>query len=196
MVVSVPLRVPVVRSWRIRPFFSRLLEPWRPPRMAERRAMAFAFGDEWALFLGFTRSLHNLMKRELDTPMADLHAPVDQFLNDDPLPPNRVVYLIKRPVILDRMVILEAPFRLDAEHGIEVNGDRAVKVFFLLGHYRKALVIDREIRDEKFIGFLYRAHPFKPHLFDEAVLEGVEEALDSSLGLGRVGMELSDVQLL
>jgi hypothetical protein len=71
--------------------------------MVGRRAMAFALRDEWTLFLWCDRSLYDLMERYVDPLMADSHAPVDHLLNRDPLRTDAVLYLIERPVILDRM---------------------------------------------------------------------------------------------
>ena len=89
--------------------------------MIDRRAVAFAFGDEWTFFLRCGRPLHYLMESYPDSLMADSHTPVNQFLNHDPLRTDPVLYLIERPVILDRVVILEGPFCLYAENGIEIN---------------------------------------------------------------------------
>ena len=165
--------------------------------MIERRAVAFAPGDVWALFLRRDRPLHYLMERHLDPLMADSHTPVNQFLNHDPLRTDGLLYLIERPLMLYRVVILQGPFRLDTKNGTELKVfDRAVQVLFLLRRNAKAPVIDREIGSEESVRVWYRAHAPQPHLLDHTVLERVEEALDPSFGLGRMGMEHLDAQFL
>jgi len=120
--------------------------------------------------------------------MADSHAPVNQFLNHDFFRTDPVLYLIERPVVLYRVVIPEGPFRLDAQNRIEVDVfDRAVQVLFLLRRHTEAPVIDREIGSEEPVRLRYRAHTPQPHLLDQTVLEGVEQALDSSFGLPESG---------
>ena len=119
--------------------------------------------------------------------MADSHAPVNQLLNHDFLRTDPVLYLIERPVVLYRVVIPEGPLRLYAEDGIELNVDRAVQVLFLLRRHTEAPVIDREIGSEEPVRLRYRAHTPQPHLLDQTVLEGVEQALDSSFGLPESG---------
>ena len=100
--------------------------------MVDRRAVAFALGEERTLFLRFDRPLGYLMEGCLDSLMADPHAPVDQFFNHDPLCTDTVLYLIELAVELDGVVIFEGPFRLYAEHGVEVNVGRTMQVLFLL----------------------------------------------------------------
>ena len=164
--------------------------------MIDGRAVTFAPGDERTLFLRRGRPLHYLMERYLDSLMADSHAAVDQFLNHNPLRMDPVVYLVELAVILDRVVILEGPFRLDTKNSIELNVHRPVQVLLLLRCDSKAPVIDREIGGEESICLRYRSHAPQPHLLDHAVLERVKEALDSPLGLGRVGMEHLDPEFL
>jgi hypothetical protein len=94
------------------------------------------------------------------------------------------------------MVVLQGPFGLYAKNGIEIEVfDRAMQVLFLIWRHAKAPVIDRQIGSKKPVGLSYRLHPLEPHLLDQAVLEGVEEAFYPSLGLGRVGKEYPDAQL-
>lgn len=98
--------------------------------------------------------------------------------------------------MLDGMVIVQGPFRLDAQHRIEVTSDRMVQVLLLLRCDTEALVIDGEIGGQEVIGFVYRADTPQPHLLDQAILKCFEEALNPSFGLRRVGMELSDSEFL
>ena len=89
--------------------------------MIDGRAVAFAPGEERTLFLWFDRPLHYLMESYLGALMADSHAAVDQLLYCDPLRTDIVLYLIELAVELDGVVILEGPFCLYAENGIEIN---------------------------------------------------------------------------
>ena len=114
--------------------------------------------------------------------------PSISLLDHDLLRPDSVLYLIELPLILDRVVILEGPFYLDAEDGIELDAfDRAVEVLFLLRCHTEAPVVDRQIGREEPICLRYRAHTLKPHLLDHPVLEGLEQPLDPSLGLKESG---------
>ena len=127
--------------------------------MIDGRAVPFAFGYEGAVFLRCGRPLHYLMEGYLVPLMADSHTPVDQILHHDLLRTDPVLYLIERPVVLDRVVILEGPFRLDAENGIEIDVfDRAVQVLFLFRSDTEAPVIDREVGGEESVSILDRAH--------------------------------------
>ena len=151
--------------------------------MIERRPVAFASGQVGALFLRFGRSFHDLMEPYLGPPMTDFHSSVDQFLNDHRLGMDPTIYLVEFTVVLDRVVILQGSFRLDAEDHIEVNVNRTMQVLLFLRCNTEPLVIDGEVGGEKLVGFVYRADTLKPHLLDQPVLECLEEALNPSFGL-------------
>src|SRR5208283_2572940 len=106
--------------------------------MVDRRTVALALGEERTLLLWLDWPLGYLMEGCLDSLMADSHATVDQLFDHDPLRTDIVLYLIERPIVLDRVVILQGPFRLYTKNSIEIKVDRAVKVLFLLRLYRKA----------------------------------------------------------
>ena len=118
--------------------------------MIERRAVTFALRHEGTLFLRFEQPLHDLMEGYQDPLMADSHGAVNQLFYGDPLRTDLVLYLIELAVELDGVIILEGPFPLYAENGIEIKVfDCAVEVLFLFRHYRKAPVVDRQIGDEE-----------------------------------------------
>ncbi len=85
--------------------------------------------------------------------MANPHAPIDQLFNHDMPCADPVLNLVERSVVLDRVVVLQGSFRLNAENRVEINVlERTVQVFAVLRRQTETPVIAREIGSEEAIG--------------------------------------------
>ncbi len=121
--------------------------------------MALASGYEGPFVFG-DRPLINLMKGEQDLLMANPHGAVDQFFDDYGLCVDPVVYLVEPPVVLDRVIMLQGPFVLDAEDGSEINVvKRTMQIFGVFRRHTEAPVLDREIGNEEPVGIRYASQP-------------------------------------
>jgi hypothetical protein len=98
----------------------------------------------------------------------------------------------------DGVVLGDDAFVLEAEDGIghEAGGPGAVGGSWLGGRDDEAGVVAGQEVVQDAVGIVQGAGVSLAQGFDEAVLEGAEETLDASFGLGRIGREELDGKLM
>jgi hypothetical protein len=98
----------------------------------------------------------------------------------------------------DGVVVGDDALVLEAEDGVglETGGPGAVGRLGLCGRDSETGVVARQEALQDLVGVFERVGSGLAQGFDEAVLEGAEEALDAALGLGGMGWDQLDGQLV
>lgn len=140
--------------------------------------------------LHFDRSAENLFVAQTLSSVAQMQRAVQPLFNANLLCPDILLNLIQLAFIRDRPILPQYPLVLDAEYPIQLScrGGCPMKVPRLGSNHLKTPVVDRKIALLESVCFFNTCNLLKAHLFDQPVLKGAKEPLDSPFGLGGVGM--------
>lgn len=79
---------------------------------------------------------------------------------------------------------------------ILMRGERPMRIAGVCRRASELSIVAQEVRGEEGVGLFDGGDAFKPHRFDEAVLERAIGPLDPPFGLGRVGADDLDAELV
>ena len=147
------------------------------------------------------RTLLDFPVTKLPAFVEEVKPPVESFLSLNRSRPSAVPTAfkeIKLFMVTNRVVVSKKPFLLDRKDVIqrEAFGEGPVKIKRAFGLSLESPVVAGKVASEKGVGRLFGPDPCEAHFLHEPVLEDAEESFNPPFGLGRIGMNHSDPELL
>ena len=99
-------------------------------------------------------------------------------------------------VPLDDIVIADAAFVMEAADAIEIFGSGTPSLFRIARRTTEAAVVVGQEAAQDLVGGVQIVGTGQTQLTGEAILEGAPEAFDAALGLGTLGGDVSNAELI